>query len=540
MNPLLRQILDQLRATSVNTRIALAAGAVVALLLAAVVLTYSNRPHYEVLISGLDASESARVQAALSGAGLRWEVSQPPGPFVVFVDRAQRHRALAAVASSGALERLPGGILGHDGGMSSVFLSAGERQQMVRKREWQEMERLLEELDFVRTARVRTSVPETRGVGRGQTISSSVTLTLMPGERLSRKQAQTVASLVRFGLGIEPESLVIADQAGQSVYDGSELASGGAASEWMDHKERYDQRLQAEVNLYLTGILGPDVARVTVSSAWDFDRTTTIAETTDPSMRAVISEVSSETQGSGRSNFGGGAAGAGSNLQIPGDGFGVDNVGVVVGNEDPVGGTGGSSTTRDTRREYLAPRITTQTVRTTPALMRLSVGLTLDQTLSDKRDEIERLVKAAVGFDARRDDQFTSAVVNIRREEMVLTPDGEYVAVGDQDGSGGMSPWIEILLTRGVEIASSLAFVFLLFVSLRGAKVPKKTSVRGALPGASGGASSGGSARNSDEPEVDPELLAMAQVQELLRTDPDRVVGILSNWAREEHAATRT
>jgi flagellar M-ring protein FliF len=526
MNPNLAQLLEQLRSTSTQVRLLVGVGAVVLIALVIGVVAWARRPHYELLVSGLDASESARVQAALSGAGLRWDVSQPPGPFVVYVDRSDRHRALAAIASAGALEKLPGGILGSDGGVSSVFLSAGERQQMVRKREWQEMERLLEQLDFVRAARVRTSVPENRGLGRAQPMSGSVTLTLTPGRSLGRDQAQTVANLVRFGLGIDSEHLIVADQAGVSVFDGSELA-GGNKGEWLDHKERHDKRVQQEVNQMLERILGPDLAHVTIASEWDFDRSTVIAETTDPEKRAIVSETQSETEGKNQTASAvGGAAGSSSVMQVPGDGFGVDNVGVVSGLDGAQRGVG-SSTTRDTRREYVAPRITTQTVRTAPVLVRLSVGLTLDKSLEPQRAQLEELVKAAVGFDPeRRSDQFRSALVEWRQETVATGPTGEPI---DPDAPA-VSPWLEIGLTRGVEIVAALAFVILLFSALRRSKVTPTAVATD--PDAA--------AVDERGNRIDPEVLALAQVQELLAKDPDRVIAILTNWAREEHGAAHS
>lgn len=539
MNTLLRQFLEALQATSMQARISAVLGALVLAAMAGAVLTYSNKPHFEMLVSGLDASESARVQSALASTNVRWDVSQPPGPFVVYVDRKDRHQALAAIASAGALDQLPGGILGSDGGMASVFLSAGERQQMVRKREWQEMERLLEQLDFVRAARVRTSVPDARASSRSATSSASVTLTLATGRTLGRDQAQTVASLVRFGLGISADQLVIADQEGKSVFDGSDLA-GGSTSEWLDHKQRHDSRLAIEVNQLLAEILGPGRARVTVSSDWDFDRSTVIAETTDPEKRAVVSETSSETEDTNQpGSMVGGAAGTPSTLQVPGDGFGVDNVGVVRGVAGGAGGSG-SSTTRDSRKDYVTPRITTQTVRTAPLLERMSISLTLDSSLKEQRVELESLVKAAVGFDSRRSDQLVSALVDMQKaKEALLAPLAEG-AVGAEDAVGeaepaaepGLSPWLELMITRGVEIASALAFIVLLGLSLRGARSAVDSPV-------AAGASSDPT-RDAEGNTIDPEMLALAQVQEFLRNDPDRVISILSNWAREEHTASRS
>ena len=98
----------------------------------------ASRPHYELAFSGLTDHELAQVCKALSEADIPFEQSQPPGPFIVYVDRAERSAAYMAVYGAGALDKPLEGILAA-GGVASVFESAEERAQGVRKREWQEM-----------------------------------------------------------------------------------------------------------------------------------------------------------------------------------------------------------------------------------------------------------------------------------------------------------------------------------------------------------------------------------------------------------------
>ena len=54
--------------------------------------------------------------------------------------------------------------------------------------------------------------------------------------------------------------------------------------------------------------------------------------------------------------------------------------------------------------------------------------------------------------------------------------------------------------------------------------------------GGPGGGSSAQGAAIPDE-EIDPELLAIRQVEQLLESDPERVGRILSSWAREHGMA---
>jgi hypothetical protein len=79
-----------------------------------------------------------------------------------------------------------------------------------------------------------------------------------------------------------------------------------------------------------------------------------------------------------------------------------------------------------------------------------------------------------------------------------------------------------VLLRRAVEVASALLFLFLLWRTLRSSPKARPSSAEpatGATP-------------------VDAELLARAQVDELLKSDPAKVGEVLSRWAREEPVTT--
>ena len=82
---------------------------------------------------------------------------------------------------------------------------------------------------------------------------------------------------------------------------------------------------------------------------------------------------------------------------------------------------------------------------------------------------------------------------------------------------------MEMLMTRGVEIVAALGFVVVLLLSL---KAPKKAPSNPTTIGPDGEEEFG-----LDEP--DPSLLARAQIEELVKTDPRRVGEILSAWASE-------
>ncbi len=508
---MLQYLIEQLRNAGMGSKVIAGLVLVAVVAIAATAAVVARKPHFELLYSELTASESAKVQRALSEAGIPFEQSQPPGPFNVYVDESSRYKAMHAVAGAGALDRPEGGIVTGDGGLSTVFMSQSERQQVTLKRQWQEMEKLLEELDFVVKASVTTTSGARFHFGENEPKTGSVMLQLRRPEMLSVAQGKTVANLVRFGLGIEPRHLNIADQLGNSLFDGTTLdETGTGASDWMEQKRLFERDLEERSNRILAEVLGPSKARVSVSSSWNHDLNTTISQSSDPTSKVVLSETTATTktpQGSGSKV--GGPAGAGSSSGA----FGVDTAGVP---REPAPAGDQVAKTENTSKEYWTPQETVRTVRLAPKLERLSISLFLDESLAGQETQLADNVKAAVGFDDTRTDVFSTVILPL------YVPPVDESAGDPVEEPSTLSPLVETLLKRGVEIVSALVFLILLAKALKGAKTePAKTDA------------------NADAVDNDEmmERLAQAQVEELVRSDPERVGEILSSWAKEETTA---
>jgi len=519
MNDQFNNLFQGIKGANSGTRIVAASCGAAVLLILGLVALVSSQTSYEVLLTGLDDGSSAKSMKALTEAGIDFEVSQPPAPFVLYVDSGERSKALHSIATAGALDRPMKGIAAADNGVSSVFMSAAERQQMVQKREWQEMEGMLEEFAFVSAARLRTSTEKRSPLftGKRQPTTASVNLQLRTAAELTDAQANSVTTLVSRGLGIDPEHIVISDQYGRSIHDGHALADEGSGfGGWFDHKERYDGHSTARANAILESVLGAGRAHVTVDSSWNFDQSTIVSESA--SKGPIISEVRDSTESPFESRQAvGGIAGTASNVAI----------GPVLPNATAPASTGiGSepllSTTEETQRTYRPNVVTTQTVRTVPVLERLSVSLFLDSSVdSVQAADIEDAIKAAVGFDLARNDSFSA----VRLPFAAITTATGNPAFG---GAGGEavpaepSMFKRIFVDRGIEILAVLAFLFLLARSLK----PAKKALQASNPVLS----------NPDPDQLGD--LARAQVDEIVREDPARVARILTGWARGERTAT--
>lgn len=512
MKPLFQKLAEQLARTGPGARVA-AAGGLIAI---AAILVYAswnaNRPSFKLLYSNLDAAQAAAIQNALASGNVRYQVNQPPGPYVIHVEESKYYDAQNAVALSGALDSSPGGIQTGGGTAGQVFMSAVERQQSALKREWQEMERQLEVLDFVQRASVSTSVP-VRTLGRkSEPQTVAVMLQLRGGTELSRAQSQTVAQLVRFRFDVPASNVMISDQHGNSLFSGSDGSERGPeGDDLFEHKQRYDEDLARRTNGVLDKMFGAGKAYVLVNTDWSWQDTETVTERYDPK-GVVVSEskLRTETPQVGAPTVGG-PAGTASNLASDPGAPGAQPVAAAATGDAPV------ATTSEESKQSLVGRETQLSRSRTPKLERMAVSLFIDETVGAEADTLQGSVQASVGFDKDRGDVFSAMITpfaSLRDAEgNILEP--EAPAPVEEPNA-----LLEILLGRGVEILAALAFLFVLFRTLKGGAPKAPTAEQVA-------------AREREDNDL-LERLAKGQIEELVRSDPARVSSILSRWAAEE------
>lgn len=514
MSNIATSLRQQLLAASLGAKIALALGVVALIGVFAIAGSWASRPSFMLLYSGLDARHAAAVQGALAGANVRYQVSQPPAPYVIHVDEGQYYAAQNAVALSGALDSSPEGIQTNGSGAAQVFLSAQERAQNGLKREWQELEKQLEELDFVVRAHVTTSISESSPLRKSTPMTVAVSLTLKGGSDLAKSQAQTVAKLVRYRFNVPQENVMVADQTGRCLFDGATSVDGSASTELFEQARRHDEELAARTNQLLDHVFGSGMAYVALNSEWSYSEMESVKETFDPKNKVVVNEVSNKTTTpvDGGSTAGG-VAGTSSNLTAE---FGSTNAAVP-----PVSTPGGSDAmaqTTESQKSTIVPRETRLERNTAPKLARMSVSLFLDESQKAQLKDLEASVKSSIGFDEKRGDSFSSMVTafaSIKRDEK-----GQPVPAAAPVEVSAPNRMTEMLIQRGIEIAAALAFLVLLFKTLKGASKAAKATAAAAQ------------AESMDERTL--ELLAKSEIEELVKSDPARVSSILSRWAAEE------
>jgi flagellar biosynthesis/type III secretory pathway M-ring protein FliF/YscJ len=518
----LRKLLDQLEKAPLRTKLTAAGSLIAFVAVLAVGGVIVSRPHFVKLYANLGDTERVAVEKALASAKVSYRVSDFPGPFVVWVDESRYDEAQIAVALASGLAQAPRGIDAASTGASTIFMSAGERAQSMQKREWQECEHLLEKLDFVESATVTTSMPETSPLRAKKPVMVSVALGVRGTSLLSTEQAQNVAKLVCNRFGVPPENVVITDQTGRMLYDATASDDQGARTrDLFEHAASHDSELAAKANEQIAAAFGKRKALVTVTSQWNYDQTTTVDEKIDPKTVAMTSDTRKTSTPAAAADEVGGPTGVASNLA--GD-FGNGNAAVPKVEGKPAK-PDAVATTQDEKKVFEASRSKTQTVHSTPKLERLFVSLVVDESLALKKDEIQSLVEAAVGFDKTRRDVIGVSTTTIAADAPV-----DPAAPGEVKPVEGPSETTRMLLERGVQIVSAIGFLVVLALSLKGGK-------KSAAGAAGARVAAGGEGEALVEPEIDPEALARAQIEELVQSDPRRVGEILSRWVDDRPMA---
>ncbi|MBK7878566.1 MAG: hypothetical protein IPJ77_23155 [Planctomycetes bacterium] len=488
----------------------------------------ATEPNFKLLYSNQDAQHAAAIQNALATGGIRYQASQPPGPFVIWVDESQFYQAQNLVALSGALETSPEGIQSSSSGASQVFLSANERQQNVLKREWQELEKQLQELDFVHRAHVSTSIPDGSPLRKSTPLTVAVTLSLKGNAELSRGQAQTVSKLVRYRFNVPAENVVISDQSGRSLFDGASSGElGGAAASLLEHKTRYELDLTQRTNQMLERVFGPGLAYVTLNSDWTFVQKERVKETVDPKNVVTVEKTENKTstpQGASESGGSGGAASVGAGDPNP---------------AGPAPAAVAEAKTSETKTSTIAGKETEHSRVSTPELSRLTVSLVIDESLrekfatSDQLTALESSIKNSVGFDDRR-DAFSTMITpfaTVKRDEQ-----GQPVAPPVVEPESAPSPMVELVVQRGVEIVAAVLFLFVLMKALKGSPRGERRKTDGTL--AAAGALDAGPEIDQNDPKY-LDMLARRQIEELVKTEPEKVGTLLSRWVSDQETLTR-
>lgn len=400
---------DTVRSLGTNRLLALA-GVLVGLVIFFTYLTGQfSRPAMSPLYSNLDLKDSGEIVAMLESQKIPYELRANGTQVLVPGDM------VAKVRIEMAADGLPaGGSVGYeifDKEQSFTTSNFVQNVNQIRALEG-ELARTISSIKGVDSARVHLVLPQRQLFTRDRSdATASIILKMRGSSRLDAKQVSAIQHLAAGAVpGLKINNVSIIDNQGELLARGGDDEGSGAVSggNSNDMRASYENRLARSIESMLGRTLGPDKVQAQVSAQMNFDRIVQKTEAYDPEgavPRSVqsISENNQTTEAAA-----GGAVSVQQNLPE---------------GQNAQGSGAANNQNRSERVEettnFEITRTETQKVQEVGEVERLSVSVLVDGVYStdaegkeiyqprskEELEQIETLVKTAIGFDAERGDQ---------------------------------------------------------------------------------------------------------------------------------------
>ena len=371
-----------LRSMNVRGRLILGGCALAFLVVAVLVVRMASAPTSTQVVAGVDPAQTAKITAALDAQGIAYTVGN--GGTEVSVGSSDLSSARVAMATAGvsATAKQPGYEL-----LDKQKLGTSNLQQQIayqRALEGQ-IANTIGEIDAVGSAQVSLTLPKEDLFSDDATKPTAAVL--LGSTDVDPNAVRGIASLVANSVqGLKPDGVTITDSAGSVLWPTSEAATGGGGLSKISAQQRYDSRLESQLNGMLTSTLGANQATAQVTSDLDVDDTTKQALVYGK--RGTPTKVSKQQESLKGAGAGAAAGAAGT----------ASNVATYAAGA--AGGSGDSNYKRtETTQDVALDKEVTTTKVAAGAVRKLSVGLVVNSKLPPAvQAAAQKAVAGAVGL----------------------------------------------------------------------------------------------------------------------------------------------
>ena len=384
-------------------------GIVAMLALAAIIWMIFSAPPARALFAGLPDEEKAAVVEALNSGGIANAIDRSTGAITVSED--DYHRARMLVASQG----LPrGGQTGSEA-MAAMPLGASRAVEGERIRGARELDlaRTIEAIDVVQSARVHLAVEAPSVFVRERArAAASVMLTLAPGRSLGDNQVQAIVNLVASSVpGLTAEGVSVIDQNGRLLSRSDGDGGTGISDRQIAVQTAVEDRTRRAIAAILTPIVGAENFTAEVHAEMDFSEVQSTREGYPENQRALRSEEGELSTDSTAGAPAGGIPGALSNQPPPAaEVSATPDPSAAPGAEAGATAVAAGRRTENYNRSFALGREVSVTRQQVGTVRRMSVAVALRNPEGGRPrsrqeiQQIEQLVKGAIGFDSARGD----------------------------------------------------------------------------------------------------------------------------------------
>ncbi len=379
-----------------------------------------GRPAMQPIYTGLSAQDVSRITAALAEAGISFDVNEQRSAVMVAFGQTARARSL--LAQKGLPNSSRAGYELFDQ-MGSIGLTSF-MQEVTRVRALEgEIARTIQALDGVAAARVHLVLADP-GSFRRERRDPSASVLLRLDERWQNSAAQAVRHIVASAVpGMKIEQVNVAATDGRLLASGGdELSLGTAKHAEMERSMAVE--LEQRVSRTLSAVLGAGNYQVSATVRLDVDRQQVNETVFDPKSR--IERSVRTVKQSGQSEDSGSKPAVGVVANLP--------------KEESAQADGEKRRQREDRREelvnYELNTKTTQTVREGYRVKRQAIAVVISrkhlteslgggatpEAQEARLGELKRLVAAATGTSAEREDVVEIAAVDLTGGDNALAP----------------------------------------------------------------------------------------------------------------------
>jgi flagellar M-ring protein FliF len=491
----------------------------------------ANRETWTALYSNISTEDAATVKDKLDKAQIPSQIG--PGGASILVATNRIDEARLALARERVT--LGGGLGFADLFVGQAGLGETEFQQQVKFRIALEGElaRLVTKIQGIRSAKVTLAIPKKSLFLDQEQKSTASVVVDTSGNQLGRAEVTTIVHLVANAVeGLKKENVVVVDNAGRLLSRGITDEGAGNFSDHFSFRRNMEQSLESRIISQLEPVVGENRVMARVAADLEFDKMTVKEQVYDPEGSVVRSEQTTSETSSGTRSIPVGIPGVSSNL--PETQAGASEVANV------------SQLNRSTETRNFENSV--KTVVSEPSIgkvKRMSVSVLIDgkykpvldpsgrivtrqyeEWTTQEKQEIERLIKAAVGFNEKRGDSLE--VVNLRFSR----GQDEDVVRQAETTQRNREFFLDILRYTflGVGLLALILFVIRPMVQRLSAK-PEDLDLLMGLP-ATIGELEGEELEIPTEKEVG--LPPKDKILEIARADPLATANLLRAWLREK------
>lgn len=454
-----RQRLQGLAAQPAVRRTAPAAGVLLAGLLAFGLWAALSQPAQMALHPGLADADKAQAIEVLAAAGIAAGLDPATGALQVAAAEYQRAKMALAV------EGLPATAPDAEAVLGQLQLGSSRSVEAMRLKQAQEVElaQSIALISGITGVRVHLALPErTAFIRDSQPPRASVVVTLRAGQVLSAGQVEAITNLVASSVpGLARDLVSVIDHRGRllSLPEGDDMAALG--SRQMMARRQMEDLYRSRIEALLIPLTGAGNLSVQVALDMDFTQAEIQESRVMPDAAAILSEETQSSEATAPQARG--IPGLVSNTPpAPAAPSAAASGAEAEGAPPPATPT---NQTASAKRTFEIGRRVETTRPGAPTITRLSVAVLLrapERGEAVPLQDMERLVKGAIGFDAARGDSVTLLAQPFREEE--LPPETAPAAV-----AGGIPQMAILAALAAVVVLVALA---LLVVQLRRKPAP--------------------------------------------------------------------